>query len=212
MQAIAIIAKFEIQVGDQSDLSGDEELDLLNIKYQDICSERPWEFLKKSKTGNITVTGGVATIPIPDDFRQFAENNTLTDIASRIENNAAPRVIFVGGSYKPYQIVNWSDRRQYRGSSGFAYLDRPNNCITFTDIPPELTYEFDYIRTPPNLQLTDEPIFPAEYHPAIYYLMSVDSTIIELFDKARSYAGENQALAESRLKSMRYWNAQQLNN
>lgn len=47
MLASEIIAKFELYVDDSTELSTQEELDLLNKVYQKVADDRPWEILKK---------------------------------------------------------------------------------------------------------------------------------------------------------------------
>jgi hypothetical protein len=202
-----IISKFHLYVGDQSELSSTDELDLLNNVYQGVMQDRPWEFLKKSISGSILNDGTVSYIPIPADFRQFTEDNSKTDNTYEVNNNASPKVIYTGSTYTPVQIVNWSDRRQVRNTSGFAYLDSANSRIAFTWLCPDSTYEFDYIFQWPELTLTTSPLFPADFHNMLFQLMAVDSVIINLFDRAHSYAAENQAGATRLMKALCYYNA-----
>jgi hypothetical protein len=208
-----IIDKFELYTGDTTELSTQDELYLVNKIYGDVCNDRPWEWLKKTATGTITVTNGVATITPPADFLYFVENSQATNIAYETQNNASPKVIFLAtatGLYDPYQIINFSDRRQFLNQVGYAYLDTVNNLITFTKVPTEtdLTYEFDYIYTPPAITLTTSPVFPALYHDIIFHGMAVDDMIIQLFDREKTYAKENQAGYDSMMTKLRYYNAQ----
>jgi hypothetical protein len=207
-----IINKFHLYTGDQSELSTQDELDLLNKVYDDVLNTRPWEFLKKSVSGSILTDAIGAYIPLPADFRYFIENNQKTDNADTTFNNASPKVIFVGPNFTPYQIVNYSDRRQFRTSSGFCYPDLANNVIRFTVAPTESTYEFDYIYNWSALTLATSPLFPADFHDMLYQLMSVDSTIINLFDRAHSYAPENQKAADDMMRKLVYWNSMQTFN
>src|ERR1017187_10613767 len=208
-----LIDKFEKYTGDTTELSTQDELDLLNKIYGDVCNDRPWEWLKQMARDTITVTNGVATITPPADFSYFTENNQTTDIAQEPKNNASPKVIFVAtatGLYNPYQIVNFSDRRQFYNMLGYAYYDTVNNLITFT-VPPtetDLTYEFDYIFNPPALTLDTSPVFPALYHDILFHGMAVDDVIIQLFDRTHSYAKENQAGYDSMLLKLQYYNSQ----
>lgn len=219
-----ILNKFELYVGDQSELSSADELDLLNKKYDEVMSDRPWEFIKKSTNlttnGGFTTVAGVtssdvptATIPIPSDFRYFIEDNQMTDNSDHHQNNAGAKVIYVGSQRVPYQIVNWSDRRRVQNRSGYCFLDRPSSCIRFTTVPPDTSYyEFDYIQTWVALTTSTSPIFPAEFHPILFHLMCVDEVIIELFDRTHSYAVENQNAADDFKARMAYWNSMQTNN
>ena len=207
-----IINKFHLYVGDQSELSTQDELDLLNKVYDDVLNQRPWEFLKKSATGSILSDATGSYITIPTDFRYFIENYEKTDNADTSYNNASQKVIFVGSNFTPYQIVNFSDRRQFRNSGGFCYPDIANGVIRFTVPPTDSTYEFDYIGNWPALTLGTYPLFPADFHDMLYQLMSVDSVIINMFDRSHSYAVENQNAADNMLKKLCYWNSLQTFN
>jgi hypothetical protein len=207
-----IIDKFHIYTGDQSELSSQEELDLLNNVYQNVMQDRPWEFLKKTVSGSIQTDGITSWITLPYDFRFFIENNEKTDNSSTSYNNASPKVVFIGPNYTPIQIVNFSDRRQFRNTSGFAYPDIVNQKLVFTWLPTETTYEFDYIYQWAELTLTSSPIFPADFHNMLYQLMAVDSVIINLFDRSHSYAAENQKGADKLFKALCYWNSLQTFN
>lgn len=212
MNGQQLLDTFHLYTGDQSEMSSADELSLANNILQDIYAERPWEFLKKSATGTITVSAGVASITLPADFASLIENAEKTDNTQTIDNNAVAKVVYVGTNYTPYQIVNWSDRRQVRTSSGYAYLDIVNNKIVFTTVPTELTYEFDYIYNPADITLSTSPIMPSRFHQLIPQLMAIDSVIINLFDRTHSYAKENAAGAEEMLSKMRLWNANLIAN
>jgi hypothetical protein len=207
MQARDIITKFEQYVDDTTELSSQQELDLLDKVYQKVCMERDWEFLKAPASGTFSLN--TPNIILPDNFSHLCENNQYTDNNMPVENNAVPKVIFIGADYQPFQVVNWSDRRQYRNQSGFAYLDLPNNGITFS-VPPAAvdTYEFDYIIVPEAIDdLTDEPIFPERFQPMLYHLMAIDDEIILHFPRANSYALDNKAAADDYMAQMALWNA-----
>lgn len=204
-----IINKFHLYVGDQSELSTQDELDLANKIYDEVMNDRPWEILKTSASGTISSANGVSYITLPEDFRFFIENNQKTDNSETIYNNASPKVVFVGPNYTPYQIVNWSDRRQVRNAGNYCYPDLANNRIVFTTQPTETSYEFDYIKNWDVLTLATSPIFTADCHDMIYQGMAVDSVIINLFPRANSYAVENQKAFDSSLKKLQYLNSLQ---
>lgn len=208
-----IINSFHLYCGDQSDLSTTDELNLLNNVYQNVMQSRAWSFLKKTATGSIlTDSSGNAYIPFPSDYRFIIENNQKTDNADTTYNNASQKVIFTGANYTPNQVVNWSDRRQFRNSAGFVYPDVANSRFVFTVRPADTTYEFDYIANWPDLTLTTSPLFPADFHNMLFNLMAVDSTIINLFDRSHSYAAENQASADRLYKALCYWDSMQTYN
>lgn len=204
-----IITKFELQVNDLTELSSQEELDLLNDKYLDVCMERPWEFLKKNATGALALdaTTGLYYITKPTDFAFFCENNQYTDNTIQAQNNAPPRVIFVGAAYTPYQIVNYSDRLQYRTQSGVCWLDLTADKIFFPMPPSDTTYyNFDYIHVPTELTTTTSPVFPNRFRKMLWFAMATDNEILQLSAKAGSYAKENREKYEDTLDKMSYWN------
>lgn len=209
-----ILNKFHLYTGDQSELSTSDELDLLNDKYDIIMSDRHWSFLKTSASGAISVSGGVASIALPSNFRYLTENNLKTDNSETIYNNAAAKVVFVGAAYTPYQVVNYSDRRQYRGNGGnYCYIDLNLKQIIFFVVPADTSYyEFDYIQTWSPITLTTSPIFPAEYHKMLAPMMALDSVIMNLFDRTHSYSNENQALVTERMSALKYWDSMQTFN
>lgn len=203
-----IITKFELQVSDLTELSTQEELDLLNDKYHDVCMERPWDFLKTNATGALTLdaTTGLYYITKPADFSYFCENNQSTDNTIESSNNASPRVIFVGTGYVPYQVVNYSDRMQYLTQSGVCWLDLTANKIFFPVAPSDLTYyNFDYIKVPADLTTTTTPIFPNRFRKMLWFAMATDNEILQLSAKANSYAPDNRAKYADTLQKMNFW-------
>lgn len=208
MLASAVITTFEQYVDDATELSSTQELALLQKIFNHVWSERPWEFAKTSVAGTFALT--VPNIPKPTDFHSFVENNLFTDDTQSPQNNAAAKVIFIGVSYSAYQIINWSDRRQYRNQSGYAYLDLPNNGITFTATPAATdTYEFDYKKLAPTLTLVTDlsSYFPADFHDMLYHGMAIDDEICLRFPRANSYAPDNKAKFDGYLADMALWNA-----
>jgi len=199
-----IIDKFNLYVDNSTELSVAEESDLFEKIVKKIAIDRPWEALKTQASGTISQSGTTYYITLPTDFAFFTENN-------QTDENDAPKVIFVGSNYSPYYIINFSDRRQHRNSNGYAYLDLANSRIVFTGNPTSdgSTYEFDYIKVPADLALTDTPTFPpARFHDMIAHGMSVDENLIEQFPKVQSYAPENQAKYNDYMRDLAYWNSQ----
>lgn len=202
MTAQEIITAFELQVDDLTELSTAEELALLNRLYQKVWMNRPWEFSKASASGTLSTT--LPYVSLPADFGFMVANHNYTG-----ETEYAGRpVVFVGTNLTPYEVVSWSDRRQYRNSSNKCYVDIVNLRLYFTVQPTEaLTYEFDYQKVPASLGLSDTPAFPARFHPVLQFMMATEDFVLQLSDKAKSYAPENSARAQSYLDDMAYWNA-----
>jgi hypothetical protein len=202
-----IITLFEQYVDDATELSSVQELALLQKIYAKVWTDKPWEFAKATASGTFALT--TPNIPKPSDFSSFLENNQYTDNTVSIENNAASKVIFIGAAYQPYQIINWSDRRQYRTRLGYAYLDLPNTGISLTGTPtaPDL-YEFDYKKVAPTLVLgTAIPGIPTDYQHMLYHGMAVDDEVIQRWPRAQAYAPDNQAAYNDFLQRMQLWNA-----
>ncbi len=208
MTASEIITNFELQVSDVTELSSSEELKLLNRIYQRVCSDRPWEFLKTNATGTLSGSGVDGFyITLPSDFAYFYENYTYTDNAISTQMNSSPRVIFIGSSFAPYTVVNYSDRRQYLGSTGYCYVDLANSKIYFTGTPVSTSYSMDYIKVPETLLIDSTPLIPTRFQDVLMYGMAMENEVMQLSDKAKSYAPEHQSFYESYLDDMALWNA-----
>lgn len=205
LTAQEIIEKFEIYTSDTTELSSSAELDLCNKIYQMILANRPWYFLYKTHTPTITTdVNGIASFALPNDFSYIPITSYETDISSY----GADKVIFVGPTNQPYKVINFTDRRKYENIDGFCYIDMAQNKIVFTKVPQYSTASYDYIYNADDLELTDSPIFPAQFHPMIYHGMVLDDMGIQLFDKNRSYANENWTAFQRYLNDFSYWNSQ----
>lgn len=213
MTSSEIINKFELQVSDVTELSTAEELYILNRVYNKVMSSRPWEILKTPYSGTMSGSGTDGMyITLPSDFAFFSQNAQYTNNTISYQGNESPVVIFVGSNRTPYYVVNYSDRVQYLGKTGYAYLDIANNKIVFTGTPVSNTYLFDYIKVPATLGSTDEPLIPERFQDILVYGMAVEDTILQLSNKAESYAPENQAKYDSMLVDLAYWNSQLILN
>ena len=147
------------------------------------------------------------TISVPSDFGNFIENRLYTDNAISPDYNSKPTGILINGT-KWLKIIDWSTRKQYNNQDGYAYYDARQGTLSTTYAQPSgATYSFDYKMVPADLLIGESPVFPARYHVMIAHAMAVEDMIIQLFDKARSYAGDNQALYQSYLARMAKWNA-----
>lgn len=201
MKTQDIIAKFRTWVDDGSELSAQDELDLLNKVYRLVWTKKAWEFSKKDYSANISGT----EVSLPTDFAYICENASFTDNqTNNLIGNSTPKIVWVGTTY--YIVINWSDRMQYDGKQGYCYIDIRNKKLKFTTNVSGLC-RYDYVFFPDDLELDDEPLFPAAYHHCLYHLMAADDYVIQQFDKAKSYSEENQARAEYWMEEMAIWNA-----
>lgn len=213
MLASEAITQFELQVNDITELSTSEELIILNRIYQRVCDDRPWEFLKTAATGTMSGSGVDGYfITMPSDFAYFYENYNWTDNSYSTQLNRTPKVIFIGTAKTPYSIVNYSDRRQYLGKTGYAYLDFVNSKIYFTGTPVSTTYAMDYIKAPSTMTAGSTILIPDRFCPILIYGMSTENEIIQLSDKAKSYAQENLDLYNEYLGKLALWDSRLQND
>ena len=189
----AIIKRFNLQVDDSSELSSDEELALAQEVYEDIQNDRPWEWLKEEATG--TMSTSVDYIALESDFKNISQNS---------ENRS---IVFVGDDNSEYRVIPFSSRRNFRDSSGFCYIDIPNQRLVFTLQPTEAkSVEYDYIKIAPALTTSTAPLFTGHDN-LISYGMAAKFNPIELSDKATSYRKENKSEYNNMLSDMRYEDA-----
>lgn len=208
-----IITNFELQVDDRTELSTAEEKYIAQRVYQRVCIGN-YEFLKKPATGSILNDATGYYITIPSDFLNFAENSDYSQNYLSEDEGLKKRVIYVGTNYTKYQIINYSDRLQYRTASGYCYFDFANGVIRFTAAPilsDGLTYAFDYYGIPTTLLTSLAPAWPSIFDDIIVYGMAVDNDVLQKSEKARSYARENQAYFKDRINDLKLYNARLLN-
>lgn len=191
MTTTEIIDRFYLQVDDSSELSDTEVLALANEVYGEIQDDRPWEWLKATKTGTTSIS--VPYVALPADFK------------SLVPNFEGRSVVFIGTDYQEYVVVPFSSRRQYRDQDGYCYLDMVNSRLYFTKQPTTAnSYEYDYIMVAPDLDTsTSDPIFRAGQHQIISYGIAAKFNPIELTDKAQSYQRENTIAYNEQLSGMR---------
>lgn len=194
-----IITKFELYLDDMTELSSQEQSDLFDKIYNRVNTDRPWEGTKKEYSG----TASGVTLSLPSDFLYLTENNNYTDSSEL----AGRPVIFVGSDYSPYQVVSWSDRRQYRNRSNVAWIDWANSNLVFASDPGSKAVEYDYHGQKAALADDESPWFPVEFHDVIYHGMCVDDFIIQQSEKARSYQDEHEKQYKEYIRNMALWNS-----
>ena len=192
MLTSAIIARFNLQVDDASELSSDEEFALANEVYKQIADDRPWEWLKSTATGTTSTT--VPYVALEADFKELSPNKN------------GKSVVFVGSDYQEYKIVPFSERREYRDKSGYCYVDVANQRLYFTLQPTSaLAIEYDYIKRPEDLELATEPLVEtANFGNMIAYGMAARFPSIEQAEKGTSYANENERNYTKLLEDLKF--------
>ena len=181
-----IIDKFHDYVDDDTALSSQGELDLLNKKYNQLAIDRPWEWTKA--TFSQAVTSSTTYLTLPDGFLFLDENN---------DGNYQ---LWIGST--PYPIMGFAQRRDH---SGLAYIDIAGNKIYMPSAFPAGTASFDYHKQPDLLTVSSYPGFPGAYHPILYHMMAIDHEIIDRSEKARSYRAENEAAVVSYFEDLAYY-------
>lgn len=181
-----IITAFELYIGDSTELSTTEELALCQKVYNKILASEEWEFLKKEASGSVSGTD----ITQPSDFDRLTSDQT----------------IYLGTANHRRVVIPFQDRRQYLNNKGYVYYDARQEKFVFTASEND-TYSYDYIFVPPALDIvSSNPLFPKRFYDMVYHGMCVDSDIINLSDKARSYAALNQAKYDEILENAKSWN------
>lgn len=201
-----IIDEFEMQVDDTTELSSQEELVVLNRVYRTVLEYKDWLFLIKTATG--TTSTSVPYVALPADFDRMAMAGQSSNIG---ESYDYPYIVFVGDTNRRYQVVNFLDRRQYENQDGYCYVDIANQRLVFTKQPTSAeSISYDYVYAPDDIGLNTSPIIPAKFHDMFAYGMAVDDTVIQLFEKQRSYAKENYQFFKNKLDDMALWNDRQI--
>ena len=189
-----IISLFNLLVDDSTELSSAEELDLLNASYQEVCDDRPWEFLKTEFSGT---TDGTTVLALPDNFSYFIEMN-----------DDGEKIIWVDGH--SYLLINFSQRRQYKDQTGIAYFNGTN--LYFIEAPSTgLEVLGDYIKTPDDLTTATSPIFKASFHKMLAYKMAISDFIVQANLSDNNSIEQNTALYRDYLARMQYHNARLTN-
>ena len=189
-----IISLFNLLVDDSTELSSAEELDLLNASYQEVCDDRPWEFLKTEFSGT---TDGTTVLALPDNFSYFIEMN-----------DDGEKIIWVDGH--GYLLINFSQRRQYKDQTGIAYFNGTN--LYFIEAPSTgLEVLGDYIKTPDDLTTATSPIFKASFHKMLAYKMAISDFIVQANLSDNNSIEQNTALYRDYLARMQYHNARVTN-
>ena len=184
-----LIERFNLQVDDSSELSGEEELGLANEVYGDVQNDRSWEWLKKTFTG--TMSTSLDYIDLPVDFKYL------------VPNKDERSVVFVGAEYSEYKVVGFSQRREYRNQNGYCYIDQSTSRLYFTLQPISAkSVEYDYIKVANALTVSTAPIFAERFSNIIPYGMAAKFNPIELSDKQTSYQLENSLAYRKILSDM----------
>ena len=189
-----IIDEFNVITDNQSDLSNDSLLSLLNKAYRKILQDRDWLFLVTPVTG--TLSSSSKEVTLPTDFVKLADNYKDQDWEMP--------VLYVGDNYEVYHLIEQKERRQYRDIRSFYYIDYKNSKLILTEFEESnRSYEFDYIYEPDDITLTTSPIIPFNHkylaNGMAYLWNDIDGT-----DKSFSYRTENKREFDDGLAKLQY--------
>lgn len=194
MNGQAIIDEFNVITDNQSDLSSDSLLSLLNKVYRKVLQDRDWLFLVSTETGTLSTSTRITTLPT--DFVKLVNNY-------KDQDDEFP-VLYVGDNYEVYHPIQQGERRQYRDSKGYFYVDYKAKTFVLTgDEDSARSYEFDYIYEPDDLTLITEPVIPFN-HKYLAHGMSFLWNDIDGTEKSFSYRAENKREFEDGLASLQY--------
>lgn len=198
-----IIDEFRVLTDEQDDLSAAERLALAQEVIDLIDNMRDWGYLVKTATGTLTTSD--LEYDLPTDFRQLTENwEDLEEIPHR--------VLFVGTNFDRYPFINMAQRRRFRDSRGYAFIDYRQQKLVLTDYETSSrSYEFDYIHNPVDITVSTSPLIPVQFHVAIPKMMAKLWTHIDQTDKTFSYALENDAEFKKLINTMELQDAQSYN-
>lgn len=199
------ITKFELYKDDTTELSSDEELDLANKILTEIYNDRPWEWLRKGFTGPTTEVGAIS---LPTDFRNLMPNASDDD-TNPIMNKI---VVYVGAMQAPYTVIPMAARVKYQGLGAYCYLDIAARKLRFVDsLASGTTVTFDYQYKPADIGLNDNIPLPDGFELMVVHGMAIDDDIIQIFERARSYAPENSAKFQMYMTKLARYNNSLLN-
>ena len=168
-----IIDTFRTNTDQQDDLTDAEALALAQAALDEFYAERDWEFLRKTVTGTLDTTN--TEYSLPTDFQNLIENHVPSDNPLLSYRNAgdARKVLYVGADYEAYPFITMANRRTYRDSRGFAYIDfRQSNFVLTKVEQTSRSYEFDYTYKPADVTTASTPVVPGN-QTLIAYKMAV---------------------------------------
>lgn len=191
MTGLQIIEQFHRNVDDDSRLSPQQEVQLLQQWYERVCDEQDWSFLTKSFTGNI-VNGETA---LPSDFK----------VITRTINNNGETVngVLVNGQQYNIYPINFYNQID-NGPAVFS--DFLNGKLLFRSLTGTVTYMYQYIPaefTLDNISTLEPVILPRTSHKAISYGMASEFYPIDGTEQAASQAGIYQTFYNNEIVKMK---------
>lgn len=181
---------------DDTTLDEERELVLMNVAYDELNIERRWVYLLSEDTAS-TVASGTSAYDVPDDFL-FTDKVTLYDGVK---------------TYTEFKPVPFRKRLEFKGVSGYYYVDVKNGQIVFLCSDDTVSYAgwtiiHDYGYQPAALaDANDEPVFNRAFHPILAYQMAKHYFYNDQGEKARAWNNEFDVELKSLKLKMLNWDS-----
>jgi hypothetical protein len=164
---------------DDDTLDEDRELVLMNVAYDELHTERMWQFLSTSQE-TLTIASGDTTYALPTDFMY------------------TKKIVLFDGSetYQEFKAVPFRNRLAYKNVSGYYYIDLKTELINFLSVDDMTTYTgwtliHEYQYQPAQLAIAaDEPVFNRAFHPILAYQMAKQYFYNDQGEKSRAWNNE----------------------
>jgi hypothetical protein len=184
--------RFDVLVDGLSELGASEKLELANRIYRRVVNVRLWEEFRATTT----VVPASNSVTLPADFKAFADNETGLGTPYK-------HVLWQGTTVHP--IVRMAERKKF---SSFTYYNKATGKLVTPNALEGKSLDLDYYKTYTALTISSSPVFQAEHHDILPYLMAVEHYAIDQSERGRSKAGEYQAAADEILENMEYDDSQ----
>lgn len=196
MTGLEIIELFHRNVDDDSRLSPQQEVQLMQHVYERILDDQEWSFAVKSFSGAI-INGEV---DLPEDFRTIAK--TIDNYGMTVNG-----ALVNGQWYNIYSIAYYNQI----GTIG-VFADYANNKLLFKGLSGTVEFIYNYMpeEFTINNYTTLSPIIPKRFQKAIAYGMAQDFYPIDGTEQQSSQAQVYKAYYSDEINRMK--RAEFLNN
>lgn len=164
---------------DDDTMDEDRELALMNVAYDELNTERMWQYLSSSDE-SLTIASGDVTYAVPTDFMYTKKI-----------------VLFDGDrTYEEFIPVPYRERLNAKNVSKRYYIDIKNGLIVFLNPDDMDTYSgwtliHEYQYQPDQFAAADdEPVFNRAFHPILAYQMSKHYFYNDQGEKSRAWNNE----------------------
>lgn len=190
MTGLQIIEQFHRNVDDDSRLSPQQEVQLLQQWYERVCDEQEWSFITKPFSATITNS----EVVLPTDFKVFTR--TIDNYGNTVNG-----VLVNGQQYNIYPINFYNQM----GTQG-VFTDFANGKLLFKGLSG--TVDFMYIYIPIAFDMTNyttlEPvIIPKTSHKAISYGMASEFYPIDGVEQSASQANIYTTYYENEINTIK---------